>query len=197
MHNYLRLQKYSDKVLTSHDVKIAPKDRYSIIQKIALHIDSLIFNLIALPCLIAIINNSSTVTEKTLEASRQNFTKGCKTKMSGGDGRLGCPSFVSIDQPMYSAGNPTNDILGVNWSAGFARPQIGGSHDMKSTELDKIVAKYVNEVLRYHEVTASKSVKKSLAVMIKEKLHCFMDALAHHKGLLTHNALLRITKKMT
>jgi hypothetical protein len=198
MHNYLNLQKYSDKVFTAHDVKIAAKDKYAIIQQVAIYLDSLIFNLIALPCLIAIINNSSHVTEKTLEAAKQNMSKGCRKTMTGGTGgSLGNPSFVSIDQPMYSAGNPTNDILQIDWESGFVRPQIGGSHSTRSKDLDKIVMKYINEVLKYHEVTASKTIKSTLAATIKMKVDCFMDTIVMHKGTLTHAALKKIIKKMT
>jgi hypothetical protein len=198
MDNCIQLQKYSDKLFAQKGVKIPNTDRYKVVKQVALYLDTLIFNTISLFCLIAIINNSTKITEHTIQAGMKFMNMQClhNTKqslqtMSGG--RLGCATYLGITEPMYSNKNPTNDILSVDFNGGVARPQIGGATVI--TELDKIIVKYMNKVLAYHKVTVAKSIKHTLMKLINNHINCFLSLVMHNKGSLTLSAVEKLIKK--
>lgn len=194
MDKYIKLQKYSDKLLSQHHITINTKDKYKVAKQLSLYLDGVIFNIISIFCLISIINESNKITDKTMQVGRKYIEDTCSFSysMSGGS-RLGCASLLGQTEPMYSASNPTNDILKVNFEAGIARPQIGGNN--LQSELHNIVAKYIKEILLYHNVTASKSIKSEIASIINFHLDCFISYLKNHSGTLTLTALKKIVKE--
>jgi hypothetical protein len=195
MEKYLKLQKYADKLIASHSITVKSSSKSKIIKHIALHFDAIIFNIISVFCLIAILNTPATetvskITSKTIEVGKQYIDDTCKPKYGQTGGRLGSATFLGASEPMYSAANPTNDILQVNFSAGIARPQIGGGHK-SSPELEKILGKYINDILGYHKVTAKKEIKKEIFTLIMINLECFISDL-QHTDMITINSLKKI-----
>jgi hypothetical protein len=198
MDNCIQLQKYSDKLFAQKGIKIPSKDRYKVVKQVALYLDTLIFNTISLFCLIAIINNTTKITDQTIVAGMKFMNMQCPTNLnkssqSMSGGRLGCATYLGITEPMYSSKNPTNDILSVDFNNGVARPQIGGATII--TELDKIIVKYMNKVLTYHKVTVSKSTKHTLTALINNHINCFLSLVMYNKGSLTLNAVEKLIKK--
>lgn len=190
MDNCLKLQKYSDKLFTQADIKIPSKDRYKVVKQVALYIDSLIFNTVSLFCLIAIINNSTKITDQTITAAHKLTSMKCIPGTQSG-GRLGCATYLGMAEPMYSDRNPSNDILTVDFNGGVARPQIGGG----VTEMDKLIAKYITKIMAYHKVTASTNIKQHISKIVNDRINCFYSSVLSHKGSLTINAVERIIKK--
>lgn len=205
MEKYMKLQKYADKLITSHH--IITKSKHKIIKQIGLYLDAVIFNIISVFCLIAILNTPATeaisqITNKTIDVGKKYIDDTCKPKpfaQSGGDGRMGSATFLGNVEPMYSAANPTNDILHMDFQGGIARPQIGGSCSTGGThkptlELHKVVDQYIKDVLGYHKVTAKREIKKAIFGIITNHIDCFIADLIHHRGILTISALKKIAK---
>jgi hypothetical protein len=197
MDNCLKLQKYSDKLFTQADIKIPSKDRYKVVKQVALYLDNLVFNTISLFCLIAIINNSTKITDQTLEAGKKYMTTQCMPSKTMSGGRLGSATYLGISEPMYSDQNPSNDVLTVDFNSGLARPQIGGGKS-NTDSVDKIIAKYLNKILAYHKVTASKPIKDAITKLIINQINCFFSLAIYnrsHKSSLTLNVVEKIIKK--
>jgi hypothetical protein len=192
MDKYIKLQKYTDSFLTHHNIKMNTKDKYKIVKQVAMYLDAVIFNIISIFCLISILNDSTKITEKTLNVGKKYIETTCSFdyKMSGGNS-VGSPAFMGKLEPMYSASNPTSDFLRVDFQNGSARPQIGGSH----TGLNTIIAKYVKDILLYHNVTTNQKIKKELTSIINFHLDCFIGCLKNHQGALTVSALNKIVKE--
>lgn len=204
MDKFIKIQKYTDKLLEDLHISVNRKSKYNIVKHISLYIDSIIFNIISVFCLIAILNTpiaeaNSEITHNTIKVGKQYINDTCKPKynMYGGDGRMGSATFLGTHEPMYSASNPTNDILKVDFSRGIARPQIGGAHKANASlqsSLHKIVQNYIKEILAYHKVTAKRDVKQAISNIIIIHLDCFIDDLKHHNGVITVSALKNIVK---
>ena len=184
MDKYAKLQQYCEKLCKEHHIAMKPDDKEKIVQQIALYIDALIFNIVSIICLITVINNSSKITEKTLEVGKQYIETKCNfnyaklnSKMSGG--RLGCATFLGATEAMYNASNPTNDVLIVDYDNGIARPQIGGA----SAKMTKILTSYMNSILSYHSISASKDIKSEICKIIDFHVNCLLSKLkSQHKS---------------
>jgi len=192
---YLKLQKYAETFIVQNKISINLNDKFKIIQQIALYIDAVIFNIVSIFCLISILNNTNKITEKTIKVGKQyvedkcNFNYTQVNKMEGG--RLASATFLGIYEPMYDANNPTNDILNVNFAAGEARPQIGGS---KMTKFDKMIYSYINHILSYHNITAKKPVKTVIYNIVSFHINCFLNFMKSYNGNITLTVLNKIVK---
>jgi hypothetical protein len=169
MNKYVKLQKYSDEILRDH-IAVNTKDRTTVINHMALFIDSVIFSIVSMFCLIAIINNTTNITDKTIEVGMQYLVSNCNYKAQTG-GRSA--TFLGTNEPMYSASNPTDDVLFVDFQNGLARPQIGGY----TPKLYKFVNTYITNLLQYHNIGAKKSVKTQIANLINKHIDCLLTCL--------------------
>lgn len=196
MDKLTKLQKHADKLFAKHDIQIKNKDRFKILKQTSLYLDAVIFNIVSIFCLICIINNASKITDKTIKVGRQYIENKCSFNYSmvGGDGRLGSATFLGKHESMYSINNPTDDILGVDYAGGIARPQIGGGASTNVDKLHTILSKYVKDILEYHSITASNSIKKEILKIITFHITCFINSLKHHQGTLTLSSLKKLVK---
>jgi hypothetical protein len=197
---YIKLQKYCEKLFEKHNIAVYAKERYKIIQQIALYVDALIFNIVSIICLITIINNSNRISTKALEIGKKYIESKCQFNyakvskggmMMQGGSRLGSATFLGISEPMYRADNPTNDILTTDFSGGILRPQIGGG---KKEQSDKLISVYMNSILSYHEMKASSDVKKSIHNIIYFHIMCLINNLKTYKGPIKLSMLNKIVK---
>jgi len=177
---YVKLQKLAEKIFTDHHIAIKAKDKYKMIEQLSLYFDALIFNVVSIICLITVINNSNKITPEALAAAKKYIESKCQFNYTMTGGRLGSATFMGINEPMYSANNPTNDILAVDFAGGIARPQIGGSHGEK---MYKLVNVYINSILAYHNVKANKDIKQEIFNIIKYHMDCLIQNLKHSKSL--------------
>lgn len=178
---------------------IGSKDKQKCIEHIALFIDAVIFNMVSMFCLIAIINNSTSITDKTLDAGMKYLDTKCHGRQyaqtgrqSGGD-RQGSATFLGIQEPVYQESNVGNDVLFVDFNSGLARPQIGGMYkpDLK---LNKFVKAYVKEILQYHNITAKSAIKEKIVHLIKGHIDCLIRCIFDTKKKLTLPKLKKIIK---
>lgn len=168
MNKYVKLQKYSDEILRDH-VAVNTKDRITVVRHMALFIDAIIFNIVSMFCLIAIINNTTNITDKTIEVGMKYLESKCHNQVQSG-GRSA--TFLGTNEAMYSASNPTDDVLFVDFQNGLARPQIGGGPN-----LHKFVNTYISNLLQYHNIGATKSVKSLIANLINKHIDCLVKCL--------------------
>lgn len=193
MDQYLKLQRYSAKVLAESKVVVKPEERGKIAEQMAIYFDAVVFNIVSIMCLISILNNSSKIDKKTIEVSKEYIENKCKfnyAKMSGG--RLGSATFLGKDEQMYSASHPTDDVMHVGFADGIARremPMSGGA------KVATTIPSCVTKILKYHGLTASKEIKNELCSMIMVHVDCFIEKISGTKGKLTLAKLNAIVKK--
>ena len=115
-------------LLTHNNITLSKKsDNNLVLNQIVTYLDALIFNIVSIACIISIINSSTKITKENLPIIRSYIEDKCDfkykhAKMSGG---AASASFYGANEPMYSENNIGSDILGVNWSSGIIRPEIG------------------------------------------------------------------------
>ena len=135
--------------------------------------------MISITSLIVLINNSKTVTDKTIQLLHKYVIDKCGKdgKMKGGGGAIVLPSeFYGIDSNRYSAANVSSDILNIDFNSGILRPQIGGG-----TSKMNILSDAIKEVLARNDVKASASIIKKLKTFIENYLFCLLTKLQNSK----------------
>ena len=188
---YAKLQKWAEKVIHDHGIAVNQKDKYKMIEQLALYFDALIFNVVSIICLITVINNSSKISQNSLDVAKRYIESKCHFNYAMTGGRMGSATFLGAHEPMYSVNNPTNDIMNVNFADGIARPQIGGRSADKTY---KIFSMYINSILAYHDVKASKEIKKQIYDIIKYHIHCLLNTLKQQNKTLSLRTLNKIVK---
>jgi phospholipase/lecithinase/hemolysin len=195
---YIKLQKYCNQLFENNNISVHSKDKYKIMQQVALYIDALIFNIVSIICLITMINNSSKITEKTLAVSKQYIESKCQfnyAKVSGGNNimtggsRLGSATFMGISEPMYRIDNPTNNILTTDFANGILRPQIGGA-----SLNEKLLKDYMNSILSYHGMKVSNNVRHQIETIINVHIMCLINNLKSYKTAIRLSTLTKIVK---
>lgn len=186
MDRFTKLCNFSDKFFIENKIKINMKERAKVIKQFSLHIEYMVFNVVSMLCIIAILNNSDKVTDKTLHVAKKYIENKCEFKypsqkvVQQKGGRLGSATFLGVNEPMYSSSNPTNDILPVDFQSGLARPQIGGKSSNNKT-LKKLVMSYINNILSHHNVKASKLVKDEMFEITKFHVDCLINCIKSKK----------------
>ena len=183
MDKMILLQKFSDRFLIENQSIIKPKDRKKIVEQLALHIEYIIFNIVSMMCLIAILNNTSQITKKTLDVGKSYVISTCKITypsktMMGG---MGSATYMGINEPMYTRGNIGSDLLTVDFSGDIARNQIGGAKQSNLKTLNSAIDLYITSLLDHHKMSASKTIKSNLKTMIKYHIDCVTDHLKINK----------------
>lgn len=142
-------------------------------------VENIIINMISITSLIVLINNSKTVTDKTIQLLHKYVIDKCDKngKMKGGGGAIVLPSeFYGIDSNRYSAANVSTDVLNIDFNSGILRPQIGGG----SSKMN-ILSDAIKEVFARNEVKASASIIKKLKTFIENYLFCLLAKLQNSK----------------
>lgn len=188
---YVKLQKWAEKLFTDHDISVYKKDKYKMIEQLALYFDALVFNIVSMICLIAVLNNSKKITHKTLHVAKKYIESKCKFNYTMSGGRLGSATFLGIHEANYNANNPTNNVLGVDFANGIARPQIGGKKDNMQY---KIVYVYINSILAYHDIKAAKELKQEIFEIIKYHIECLLRHLKAESKVISLRKLNKIVK---
>ena len=183
MDKLIQLKKFSDNFFIENNIIINSNDRSKIVQQLAFHIEYIVFNVVSMMCLIAIINNTSQITKKTLEVGKNYIHSTCKITypskaMMGG---MGTASYMGINEPNYKSVNIGSDLLPINFSGENARNQIGGAKVSNNKILNSAIDIYIISILKHHNMTASKTTQKDLCVIIKYHIGCVLDQLKKYK----------------
>jgi histone H3/H4 len=139
-------------------------------------VENIVFNLISIASLIAFINNSKMVTDKTIQILNKYVIEKCG-KVKGGGGSIVLPSeFYGVDSNRYSASNAGSDVLTIDFNNGILRPQIGGG-----TSKNNYINDSIREILDRNKLKASASIIKKLRIFIEHYLHCLLKKLSDSK----------------
>jgi len=142
-------------------------------------VENIIVNMISVASLIALINNSKSVTDKTIQILHKYVIDKCGKggKVKGGGGAIVLPSeFYGVDSNRYSASNASADVLSIDFNSGILRPQIGGG----STRMN-VIGDAIKEVLAKNDLKASASIIKKLKSFIENYLFCLLKKLQESK----------------
>lgn len=143
-------------------------------------VENIIMNMISVASLIALINNSKSVTDKTIQILHKYVIDKCGSKgrkVKGGDGAIVLPSeFYGVDSNRYSVANASADVLSIDFNNGIMRPQIGGGASRMN-----VIGDAIKEVLAKNDLKASVSVIKKLKSFIENYLFCLLKKLQESK----------------
>lgn len=185
MNHIVKLCKFSDKYFIDHKINVVINERKLIIEQVALQVEYIVYNIVTMLCLIAIINDTTQITDKTLGVGKKYLESKCNFSYSPQSGGMGSATFLGINEPQYSATNSTSDILPVDFSKGVARPQIGGAvssmHIKHIKALKSIIMEYIDIILKHHNVTTNNKVKNELYRIIKFHTDCLFKYLEQKK----------------
>ena len=169
------------------------KDKFKIMKQSTMYVDAIIFNIVSIFCLIAILNNATQITDKTLEAGKGYIESKCNMKykknsqMTGGF-ILSSGTFLGYSEPMYTAGNNLLDTQQLDFSNKFARNQIGGGIFQKALKaLKKQIMTHILIILKYHNVKASKIIKEEMQSIIMLHVECLIQYMKEQKEITLKN----------
>lgn len=186
-------------MLSNSEIECNAKDKTKIINFLIKYIDALIFNIVAICCVISFNMGIKKLTEthimymkKHLD-TRLNITK--SKKMSGG--AFNTAAFYGIKEPQYSAGNSTADILNVDFNGGIARPEIptliGGGN--VCSKLNKIVLKKIKDVFDFFKVSVKKDVRMTINNIFNNYIAQMITIIKKNQKELTEKKLILILSK--
>lgn len=184
---------YSETLVKSNKIKIDANAKLNVIQQIALYIDSLIFNIVSLFCIIAIINNSNKITDNTVTIAKKYIDNKCKI-MKGGDCK-GAPWHYNKNEPTYNVTTFGKDLLDVGFDKGILRPQIGGPQTGGGGSKNTKISKYMNYIFKYHNMKVTPEIKSEILSLIYFHIDCLINILCERKKPLTVSAFKSIIKK--
>jgi len=175
------------------------KNNYEIKNKLAikcLHdcLDSIIFNIISIACIICYINNSKSISNQTLTIMNAYIIDNCSTnsssvKKTGGNSIVMPSEFYGVDSGRYSPANITNDILNIDFNSQTLRPQIGGG--IKKNHLTQVIDK----LLDYYKIKASKQIINKIIKIIDNYVNCLICKLKTIKKPVTNVIIKQVIKK--
>jgi len=190
MNNFLYTTKSLIKVFDLNIDRSDVKTVYSLLVK---KLETLVFNVISIAAIISLINNSSTIQKEAVELVKAYIADKCSNFVKGG---TSLPSeYFGATNSSYSENNITNDVLGVDFSAGILRHQIGGGGYKRfklHKEDEKILVDNVKNICKYYNLKISNSVIKMLLDIIIDNMECLFNYLKSIKKPVTTS----IIKKM-
>ncbi len=190
MNNFLYTTKSLIKVfdlnIDRHDIKTV----YNLLEK---KIETLVFNVISIAAIISLINNSSTIQKEAVELVKAYIADKCSKYVKGG---TSLPSdYFGVPNASYSENNITNDVLGVDFTNGILRQQLGGGGYKRFklySEDEKILIENIKKICRYYNLKITNSVIKMLLDIIVDNMECLFNYIKSIKKPVTSG----IIKKM-
>ena len=154
------------------------------------YVENIIFNIVSISCIIALINNTKTINKKNVDIVNKYINDSCgKSKVKGGANVL--PSeYFGTDSGRYLASNSTSDVLGINFSSGIMRPQIGGGAKKQQSPYIPII----KDILSYYKIKASAVIVNCFIIIIDEYIACFIHKLKVSKVKITGTVVEKLIK---
>jgi len=199
MESNKKLQVKLEKVFSDKSFRINTKDKFKIMKQSTMYVDAIIFNIVSIFCLIAILNNTTQITDKTLEAGKGYIESKCNIKyqknsqMTGGF-ILSSGTFLGKYEPMYNTGNNQLDTQTLDLFEN-ARNQIGGGMFSKALKaLKKQIMSHILMILKYHNVKASKIMKEEIQSIIMVHVEYLFQYMKEQKEITLKNLTKGIKK---
>ena len=184
-------------IVKFYNLKINPGSNANVYKSLSKNIEVLIFNVISIDSIISLINNSTTIQKKAVLMVRDYINDKCNApQMKKGGTSLPSDYFGAIN-PAYSANNITNDVLGIDFTSGIARAQIGGggnsrkSYKLTKSDTDEFIGAVKNICKYYNLKINSESIKLLIDIIIEN-----MDCLFNYLHLASKPITTDVIKKM-
>jgi hypothetical protein len=159
----------------------------SLLPRLTMHIDALIFNMVAVACVVAMLTDKKTVQKEHLKSVEGYVQSKCGTMRRKIYGGMSMPSdFFGYPHPVYSAGNEnTNNthVSQIDFANGIARPAMGpaleamGGGGVKRGGGVSDIETHMRRVLAYHDMKIAKDASVHLVELILHHLRCFAKQL--------------------
>jgi len=169
-------------IIKFYNLKINPGSNTTVYKSLSKNIEVLIFNVISVASIISLINNSNTIQKTAVLMVRDYINDKCNTpQMKKGGTSLPSDYFGAIN-PAYSENNITNDVLGIDFTSGIARAQIGGggnsrkSYKLTKADTNEFIAA-VKNICKYYNLKISSDCIKLLIDIIVENIDCLFNYL--------------------
>ena len=164
----------------------------SLLPRLTMHIDALIFNMVAVACVVAMLTDKRTVQKEHLKSVEGYVQSKCGTMRRKIYGGMAMASdFFGYPHPGYDAANVnTNNthVSEVDFASGAARhamgppleapmrpPMSGGGAKRGGGVSD--IEMHMRRVLAYHEMKIAKDASVHLVELILHHLRCFAKQL--------------------
>jgi len=190
-------------MLSNSATKIYPKDKAKIINILTKYIDILIFNIVAVACVICLRLGMKKLLKEHVVHLQKYIDKRCCIKRSATyssmkGGAFNTAAFYGVNEPQYSTTNATTDVMNVDWVNNLARPRLnmtmfgGMKHCNK---LNSIIFKKISNIFKFFRVKATKSIIKDFVEIYNNHVHELFLNLEKSKKEISANKLLSIIKK--
>lgn len=173
----MSLGPFVEAFITHFELQVAD----DVVPKLTHHIDALIFNIVAIACLVAKLNDRKIITPEHIAAVEKYVDSRCTTmnpkKLSGG--MVTMPSdFYGYPHPNYSTTVPESTHMEtLNFTEGIARPALGPPLEYRGGAKKhndvKILDAHVRQILAFHQMKISKEGKDELDKVLKKHMRCF------------------------
>lgn len=199
-------------LLSKNKIDVYPKDRTKIIKILSDYVNMLIFNIVAVTCIICLQIGVKRLLKEHVEHLQGYIHKRCglskiykPQQMRGGT--FNTATFYGIHEPQYSTQNVGSDVMNIDWKNNIARPMLAstmtggrlgasGRHGRKNCDkVHKMVAKEIYKVFQFFKVTASKAVREDFVNIFDKYMTELIQLLAISKTTLTADKLQRLLKK--
>lgn len=173
--------KYSKYLLLN--LKLFNEKNTAVIKLFSFYINIIIYNVITITSIISLlIFNSNTITNNTISMTKNYLNDMCKIdkiKMKGGGTVLPSSFYGNNDTHLYNYEEGVN-VQNIDFNKNVLREQLGGCYN-NNCEYNKQILISINRILKEHKIKANKTIKQSLANMIKYYLHYMIKILKNKK----------------
>jgi hypothetical protein len=173
-------------MLKQNNINVKPSDRNKVIVLLSEYIDCLIFNIVAVTCVICLNMNMKKVLHEHVNYYSRYIAKRCgslsaitKPSKSMRGGAFNTAAFYGIQESQYKAENAGGNIMNIDWANNIARPRLDSTMTLMigggkyCSKLNKLLSKKIYHVFKHFKVTAKKGVRQIFLSIFKK----YMDKL--------------------
>lgn len=191
-------------MMNKYKLQIKEKDKAKITNILSAYVDMLIFNIVAVTCVICLHIGVKRLMKEHVEHLIGYINKRCALKrkysnqlMSGG--AFNTAAFYGVHEPQYSERNAGTDVMNVDWNNNIARPMLAstmtGGAKRHCDKLNRIIFKKISDVFKFFKVHANKTIRQEFVNMFNKYVHELFSIIALSKKELTAEKLKTILKK--
>lgn len=193
----INLYAFVENILKDNNIIISTKsNKKKIIHDISCYIDTLVFNIVSIGCIVAHLNNSNKIKKENINIIKNYIQENCNFKYHSKGGGIMPSEFYGLNSNRYHAENLGHDILKIDWTNGIARPEIGisGGGSIKNKK-SNIIKEYIKKILLYYKITASNEILNLLLNIFEFHLKCLLNNLKNCKSEITNKCVHNIVNK--
>jgi hypothetical protein len=160
----------------------------AVIDRIALHIDALCFNVASVITILSLVDNNK-INDEVIAELRKYINHRCFSgKRKQGGGTVMTSEYYGYVNDRYTVenGNTGTTMSDVNFADGVARPalgaQLGGGPQVLC---DKLMEKSVRNIIKHNNIRLTKEYFDKIMKIICSHMHCLIMDLKNSKNGIT------------